>query len=219
AGPLPLGGRRRMLATAAVVAVAAAPYALALASGGDGSSGGFGASSSRLSDVGSHRSAYWRVAVEAWADHPLAGAGAGSFATEWLARRHIDERVEDAHSLYLQTPAELGLAGLALLLALLGGVVVAARASVRADRVLAAGPAAALFAWALHAGLDWDWEMPALTLVAVVLAGVLLGGSRPAAPDGARDLGDEPALEGDAERGRDDAEQRELADRLRLGAR
>jgi hypothetical protein len=219
AGPLPLGGRRRMPAIAVVVVIAAAPYALALASGGDGSSGAFGASSSRLSDVGSHRSAYWRVAVQTWADHPLAGAGAGSFGTEWLARRHIDERVEDAHSLYLQTPAELGLVGLALLLALLGGVVAAARAAVRADRVLAAGPAAALFAWALHAGLDWDWEMPALTLVAVVLAGVLLGGREPATADGARDLGDEPALEGDAESRRDDAEQHELGDRLHLGAR
>jgi hypothetical protein len=217
AGPLPLGGRRRLLATAAVVAIAAAPYAAALASRGADS--GFGATSSRLSDVGSHRSDYWRVALQTWADHPLAGAGAGSFGTEWLARRHIDERVQDAHSLYLQTPAELGLVGLALLVALVGGVVAAARAALRADRVLAAGPAAALFAWALHAGLDWDWQMPALTLVAVVLAGVLLGGGEPAPADGAHDLGDEPALEGDAEPRRDDAEQRQLADRLRLGAR
>jgi O-Antigen ligase len=219
AGPLPLGGRRRALATAAVVAIAAAPYALALTSGSDGSSSGFGASSSRLSDVGSHRSAYWRVAVQTWADHPLAGAGAGSFGTEWLERRHIDERVQDAHSLYLETPAELGLVGLVLLLTLAGGVAAAARAALRADRVLAAGPVAALSAGALHAGLDWDWEMPALTLVAVVLAGVLLCGREPAAADGPRDLGDEPALEGDAEPRRDDAEQRQLADRLRLGAR
>jgi hypothetical protein len=216
AGPLPLGGGRRVLATAAVVEIAAAPYAIALASG---SGAGFGATSSRLSDVGSHRSDYWSVAMQTWADHPLAGAGAGSFGTEWLRRRPIDERVEDAHSLYLETPAELGLVGLALLLALVGGVVAAARAALRADRVLAAGPAAALLVWALHAGLDWDWEMPALTLVAVVLAGVLLGGGEPAAADGARDLGDERALERDAEPRRDEAEQRQLADRLNLGAR
>ena len=34
----------------------------------------------------------------------------------------------------------------------------------------AAGAIAALVAYAVHAGLDWDWEMPALTLVALVLA-------------------------------------------------
>jgi hypothetical protein len=27
-----------------------------------------------------------------------------------------------------------------------------------------------LAAWALHAGLDWDWEMPALTLMGLLLA-------------------------------------------------
>jgi hypothetical protein len=46
--------------------------------------------------------------------------------------------------------------------------------------VLAAGACAALTAWALHAGLDWDWEMPGLTLVAIVLAGLLIA----AADDG-----------------------------------
>ena len=55
------------------------------------------------------------------------------------------------------------------------------------DRALAAGPAAAALTWALHAGLDWDWEMPAVTLVAVALAGLLLAG--PARrPDGGDEL-------------------------------
>ena len=79
--------------------------------------------------------------------------------------------MRDAHSLYLETPAELGLVGLAL----------AARAARlrrrgRAPRRGAryAGPVAALAAFALHAGVDWDWELPALTLVALVLAGLVL---------------------------------------------
>ena len=42
------------------------------------------------------------------------------------------------------------------------------------DATLAAGPAAALATWGLHASLDWDWELPALTLVAVSLAGLVL---------------------------------------------
>ena len=66
----------------------------------------------------------------------------------------IDESVRDAHSLYLETAAELGLVGLAALLALFGGVVVAAR------RARTPAAAAALAAWAVHAGVDWDWELP-----------------------------------------------------------
>ena len=40
-----------------------------------------------------------------------------------------------------------------------------------------AGAAAALAVYALHAGIDWDWEMPALTLLALVLAGALIAGA------------------------------------------
>jgi hypothetical protein len=60
---------------------------------------------------------------------------------------------------------------------LLGGVGLRARAAHRLDPAMAAGPAAALTAWAFHSAIDWDWEMPALTLVAVVLAGALLAGA------------------------------------------
>ena len=109
------------------------------------------------------------------------GIGAGGFGVAWLRERTIDERVQDAHSLYIETAAELGLVGLALLVTFLGGVVAAARRAIGSDRVLAAGPAAAGLVWALHAGVDWDWEMPALTGVAVLLAGILLGGCERAA--------------------------------------
>jgi hypothetical protein len=34
----------------------------------------------------------------------------------------------------------------------------------------ATGPAAVLAAFAIHAGLDWDWEMPAVTLLALLVA-------------------------------------------------
>ena len=134
----------------------------------------FGADAARFGSVGSNRYAYWRVAVDACADHPLEGVGAGGFRVEWLARRPFAETVRDAHSLELETLAELGLVGLAL-----PGAAVRRRRSPRArraaDPALAAGPAAALAVWAVHSGVDWDWEMPALTLVAVVLAGAVLG--------------------------------------------
>ena len=31
-----------------------------------------------------------------------------------------------------------------------------------------------LAAWAVHAGLDWDWEIPTLALIAVLMAAVLI---------------------------------------------
>jgi hypothetical protein len=63
-------------------------------------------------------------------------------------------------------------------------VAVAALRARRRDPALTAGAIAALAAWAVHAGVDWDWEMPALTLVAVLLAGMLLAAAEdePRAP-------------------------------------
>ena len=80
----------------------------------------------RLASVQSNRYAYWKVALRAFGDHPVAGVGSGGFQAEWLRERPFREPVRDAHSLYLETPAELGLVGLALLLTLLGAVAVAA---------------------------------------------------------------------------------------------
>jgi hypothetical protein len=134
----------------------------------------FGATNQRLVEVGSNRPEYWRVALAVWADHPVIGVGSSGYAVEWLKRRRIGESVHDAHSLEIETLAELGLVGAAILAALLGAVGLAARRAHGADRALAAGPVAALVTWLLHAALDWDWEMPAVTLVAVVLAGMLV---------------------------------------------
>ena len=201
---------------AVVVALALLPYAAVVLSerGGPSRDAAFGATNARLSDVGTHRLSYWRVAVDVAVDHPIAGAGPGAFAVEWLRRRTIDERVRNAHSLELQSLADLGLVGLALLAATVAAIALAARSALRADRALAAGPAAAALTWALHAGLDWDWEMPAVTLVAVALAGLLL--CRAGAADGAHQLGDEAALEAQGQHHDDGAEERELGDRLGL---
>ncbi|HWK28880.1 MAG TPA: O-antigen ligase family protein [Solirubrobacter sp.] len=137
-------------------------------------------SAERLVSVQSNRYAYWGVALATFADHPLAGVGSGGFATEWLARREIAEVVRDAHSLYLETAAELGVLGLLALAALVAGVVLAARDALRAEGAAAAGAVAAVAAFGLHAGLDWDWELPALALTALLLA-ARLGVSSPRA--------------------------------------
>jgi O-antigen ligase len=128
--------------------------------------------SERLTSIESNRYAYWRAAAGAFTERPVTGTGSGGYSTEWLQRRELAESVRDAHSLYLETLAELGLVGALALAALLGGVA----AAVRRESDVAA---AALATWAVHAGVDWDWEMPALTLVAVLLAGAVIARAAP----------------------------------------
>ena len=85
----------------------------------------------------------------------------------------------DAHSLYVETLAELGPLGLVLLGVTLAVPIIAA-VGARNDP-LVAGAAAAYVAFLVHAGLDWDWEMPAVTLVGLLCGiGVLVSMRRDA---------------------------------------
>jgi hypothetical protein len=136
-----------------------------------------GARAGRLASLQSHRYAYWKVAARAFADHPVRGLGSGGFQVRWLEKRDFRESVRDAHSLYLETAAELGVIGLAALALFLGGIAAAARQALRTDLALAASPVAALVVWATQAAIDWLWEMPAVTLPALLLAAGLVAAS------------------------------------------
>ena len=73
-------------------------------------------------------------------------------------------------------PPSLGVVGLALLLCAFGmRLVTAARAR---DRKRVAAAAAAYSAFLVHAGLDWDWEMPVTTLAGLACGAALLAGAR-----------------------------------------
>ncbi len=133
-----------------------------------------GASATRLTTVSSNRYEYWRVGLEAFRRDPLTGTGAGGFRVVWLQERRFDEAVRDAHSLEVEMLAELGLPGLLALALMIGGTVAAAGRALRTDRAVAAGATAATLTWFLHASLDWDWQLPAVSLPAVVLTGLLI---------------------------------------------
>jgi hypothetical protein len=106
---------------------------------------------------------HWTVALDAFAREPLTGTGAGTFRLEWERERPNDMNVVDGHSLYLEVLAELGWPGLALLLvALVVPLGVAARRLVGPERHAHGAFLAASLALLVHAGVDWDWEMPAL---------------------------------------------------------
>jgi O-antigen ligase len=115
----------------------------------------------------------WRVAADAFTASPLHGAGAGTYQLEWERERPTLIRRVDAHSLYLETLAELGLVGLLLLLVVIGGVVAGfGRLLKGPDRHAAAAALSAGAALLLHAGLDWDWEMPALFAWLFMVGGI-----------------------------------------------
>jgi hypothetical protein len=113
---------------------------------------------------------------------PLLGAGAGSYERWWLQERPTANAARNAHDLYLETLAELGPVGLVLLLVALGVPLWAAR---RTRGILATTALAAYVAWLVHALLDWDWQIPAVTLPALACGAAVLVVAR---RDGEREL-------------------------------
>ena len=133
-----------------------------------------GTEASRLTTVSSNRYEYWRVALDAFAREPVTGLGAGGFRVEWLRERTFGEAVRDTHSIELEMLAELGIVGLLAFGLMVAGVALAATRALRFDPARAAGAAVAVLAWFLHASIDWDWQLPAVSLPAVALAGLLI---------------------------------------------
>lgn len=123
---------------------------------------------------------HWDVALDAgFAPRPLTGSGAGTYPLLWARERSTRLNVLDGHSLYVETLGELGLVGLVLLLVALGTILVALGRRAWGAR---AGPWPVLFAaavaWAIHAGVDWDWEMPAVTAWVFAAGGLALAAPR-----------------------------------------
>jgi O-antigen ligase len=174
---LPVSRPAVVLSVSVVALLVAAIGATALEGKPQGTSPGETASAERFGSIDSNRYRYWRVAVESWADHPLLGLGSGGFLVEWRKQRERVDESADAHSLYVETAAELGLVGFGALLLFLGGVGAAAVRLYRRDPAAATGLAAGLAAWAIHSGLDWNWEMPAVTLQALLLAAAVVAWS------------------------------------------
>jgi tetratricopeptide (TPR) repeat protein len=85
--------------------------------------------------------------------------------------------VRDAHNLYVEVLAELGPIGLALLVFALSVPIFGAIKARRHPLVPTA--LGAYIAYLVHAAVDWDWEMPAVTLAALFCAVAILVVARP----------------------------------------
>jgi O-Antigen ligase len=159
--------RRALVLIAAVAALAVLVLGVTAFGGGQAKpppEQGLAEGPERFRTLETNRWNYWEVALESFTDAPLTGSGAHGFAADWMERRDIDETVQDGHSIYIETLAELGLPGILFLGLFVGGAVLAL---VRAGEP---GWAAASSVWLLHSAVDWDWELPAVSLVFVVLA-------------------------------------------------
>ena len=146
--------------------------------------------SSRLASGAGNRYDYWRVAVDAWREHPVKGIGAGGYDKPYFAQRTTAEDIRQPHSLPLQVLAELGISGALLLAGALALIATGAwrriRAGLREPMVVAA--VGVVTTWFVHTSVDWMHLLPGVTGVALLGAAVLL---RP--PSGADDAAEEAA--------------------------
>jgi O-Antigen ligase len=127
---------------------------------------------------GTGRNEFWRVALDAFGEDPVQGQGAGTYRFSWNQLREIPVPVLDAHSLYLEAFAELGLVGGLLVLALVGTILWTGFAAWRdasgPRRELHAVLLAACLAFAVGAGIDWFWEIAAVGAIFFAAAGGLV---------------------------------------------
>jgi hypothetical protein len=136
----------------------------------------------RLSTLSGERRNAWQAALDGVSENPLHGTGAGTYEFVWNRSPLWTHRIRDAHSLYLEALAELGLPGALLIVLALGALVLLAIRIALARRAgpasgAAAGCAAALLAFCVMAGVDWMWESTALPATALVCGGLAAAGA------------------------------------------
>jgi hypothetical protein len=137
-----------------------------------------------LSGNGSGRWQFWTAAVDEFRSSPLHGGGAGSYRFWWSQHASFTYSLRNAHSLYLEVLAELGIVGFVLIAGVMLSGLATAGLRVRAaggdERVTHAALAAVFGAFAVAAAIDWVWQLPVVTVIAFVALGLLAGpGSSP----------------------------------------
>ena len=139
-----------------------------------------------LSSSGSGRWQFWSAAIDEFDTRPLEGRGAGSYTAWWAAHGTLPAFVRNAHSLYLEVLGELGIVGFLLLAgAFVTGLVAAARRALiagGAERATGSALTATFVAFAVAAGIDWVWEIAAVSAVGIACLGLAIGAGGAALP-------------------------------------
>ena len=126
---------------------------------------------------GAGRHDFWRVALESFEEKPILGYGAGTYVFLWTKHRSIEMPVHDAHSLYLEPLAELGIVGGLVVIGLVGSLLWIAFGAWRATpagrrREAYAALFAVMLAFAVGAGFDWFWEIADMGAILFLAGGV-----------------------------------------------
>jgi hypothetical protein len=135
----------------------------------------------RLVQLGNTRALYWSEGITLGDHHPIAGVGAGGYAT--ARTRYTTNRgiVAHAHSFPIETFADLGAIGLLITLVLF---IVWGRETLRSLRPGATTPAeriglltlaSVVVVFGVHSSIDWTWEIPGTAIPALLCAGWLAG--------------------------------------------
>jgi tetratricopeptide (TPR) repeat protein len=127
---------------------------------------------------------WWQESWDAWRAHALAGTGAGSFDVTHRRLRTDTTFATEPHNLPLQFLSETGIVGFVFFLGIAFAGAPALVESLRRfegeDALAAAALSVALFAYVVHAVVDFDWDFAAVTAPALAVLGVLLAAGRPA---------------------------------------
>ena len=144
----------------------------------------------RFATGSSSRAMYWREARLIFEQEPALGTGAGTFGAARLRYRRDAYVARQAHGYVAQTMSDLGLAGLAVSLALLVAWAIAAARAIglrrrdrgnpwTPERVGLAALAATAVAFGVQSLIDWTWFVPAPAVMALAAAGFVAGSARP----------------------------------------
>ena len=131
-----------------------------------------------ISSNSGNRWVWWKEAAGAWSDKPLHGWGAGSFTVTHKMYRDVELGVTQPHNMPLQFLAETGIVGTLLVSGAIGFLLFCALDRLRAmprgrERDLGAALIAGAVAWLVHGLVDWDWDIPGVTVPVLIFLGVL----------------------------------------------
>jgi hypothetical protein len=156
-----------------------------------------GNTAGRLTQLGSSRPLYWQQGLDVGAHALLKGAGELGYGVARLRYTTSGFKADQAHSYVVQTFADLGLIGVALMVAMLAAWV---RAALRplairvrwpaltgaqaVERQGLAAMAIVVLAFGIQSGLDFTFYFPGLAIPALLCAGWLAGRGPLEAPVG-----------------------------------
>lgn len=119
--------------------------------------------SSHLVTIGSSRYDFWRVALDEFRKHPIAGAGGRAFGPAHLRDGDTEETPKRSHSIELDLLSETGVVGFALFVGALAPFAWSVLRRARSD-IVTAGVLGGTAYWLVHASGDWTWTFPAVGL-------------------------------------------------------